>query len=191
MKTENEVRKSWLRAFYLRFGFIVLVAVGSFFIYDDPEFHPRSYQLGRLVGYIFAALIPAAILYHFAYEKRGTKWLMLVLIVTPIFLVRELVDAIAAGDWLVEEGAVLLIGLGINVYYWIHCLRLWQLNNSLKGDSDIERSEEAKAFLETLHKESSLESLNDKLFYGISKWPQWERQISREYERKKQALSQA
>lgn len=139
LEIEEKVRKQWLISF---FAFTGISALSILFTYFGGgafnEFSKNtSPAFGVVCGLLIVslALIPRFwIIYHYSYKKRGTAWLMWTMILLPL---GELVD-IGKGRW--NEVAeldclgwfIFITFLGIEVFFWINCLRLRRVNADRK-----------------------------------------------------------
>ncbi len=131
---EEEIRKQWLESLiaatvFFNFPYILAIFITIFLAYKDTGV-VFSVSLG-----IFT-LIPStlwfSITYYCSYKKRGTAWLMWVII------------AILAGGVLTvsltiklfqENSSILLLGLTtlvVELYFFINCLRLYKVNSKRK-----------------------------------------------------------
>lgn len=135
LDVEKKVRKQWLVSF---FAFTGIHALSAFLAYiGDGAYSMVSENTSPALSVIFGIFISFFILifwfwitYHCAYKKRGTAWLMWTMISIPL---RELAD-IGKGEW--KHAAewdsfgwfMVITFIGIEIFYWINCLRLRRVN---------------------------------------------------------------
>ncbi len=134
---EVKVRKQWLASL---FAFTGITALSIFFIYfGDGAFNefsentPLAFSLS--FGLFLSSLVVVPwfwITYYCSYKKRGTVWLIWTMISLPL---REL-SSIGMGEW--NQAAdwdslswfMVITFLGIEVLYWVNCLRLLRVNSA-------------------------------------------------------------
>jgi hypothetical protein len=128
---ENKTRKTWLISFLIYIAFSIVSTLLIFFDLLNGD----SENLGIIVltALLISALvtIPSSwITYHCAYKKRGTAWLMWIMIAMPL---RELVNFSKGEwnqiDWSVIAIAYVAIAFGVEIFFWVNCLRLYEVNN--------------------------------------------------------------
>ena len=134
---EEKVRKQWLISLYAITGISAFPIILTYFG-GDGGFNEFSENTSPTFSIIFGlfisslALIPWFwITYHCSYKKRGTAWLIWTMISLPL---REL-ESIGKGEWhQVSEWdslgwSMVIMSLGIKVFYWINCLQLRRVNS--------------------------------------------------------------
>lgn len=87
----------------------------------------------------------------------------------------------------------LLPALGIQIYYLINCFKLRKVNGLRKkmlSDVLFQDSIECAEWLSKIKNSENLDDLNGIFGSMIEKWPQWEKQISQIYNKKKEQLLQ-
>ena len=170
---KDKVRREWLISLLVYCGTTAITLVFTFLIFD--------FSLGiGLASALVCAAVQFWIPYHCAYKKQGTAWLMFTMVSMTIrgWIGLSKVEWV---DWLLVDWLVISIVLGIQVYYWVNCLRLWKVNTARRGLKPIQ-SESCQEAVEDMRNAPCLESLDAKLYYAISQWPQWEGQLKNEYE---------
>lgn len=134
VKKEKKVRKRWLTIFciiqFLNFLFFFLhFSIDGFT--ESPSNKELTFML--VFFFLFSALIVMPVFwitYHCSYKKRGTKWLMFILILTPLAGAARILSG--------EESQMLAtVDVAILAYYWIHCLRLYKVNALRKQKTKI------------------------------------------------------
>lgn len=135
---EEKVRKQWLISFFLFIGmtFVSIFfegfgvgAFNGFFENTNLDFSDFS-VISSLIFSCLNLLLWGWITYYCAYKKRGTGWLMWIMITLPL---RELVR-IGKGElnqvalWDSFTWFLVVTYLCVEVFYWINCLRLRKIN---------------------------------------------------------------
>lgn len=73
------------------------------------------------------------ITYHCAYRKRGTRWLALLMLILPIYVLTNILGAVQVvinGDFHPAFAVLISIHLCAQVAFWIACIRLRKLNRT-------------------------------------------------------------
>ena len=118
---DAKIKKQWLISFFILVGYGISGQIYSLLFEKD------EHQIAA-VGTLIAIMIWGCATYFFAYHKKGTKWLLYVMIMMPINLLRSLVNE--KWDYL-PTGAiemtifclVLCMHLAVFVWFWINCFR--------------------------------------------------------------------
>lgn len=138
MPNENSVRFQWLISF-VAFTAVCVVARSLMVMTHYVALHGDT-ALGFAIGLSLGMGVQSVlfltpwflITYHCSYKKRGTKWLMLILISQPIVALLNLVNE----DWQSLEFdafSFLILGMfGIGILFWVNCLRLYSVNLTRK-----------------------------------------------------------
>ncbi len=121
---EEKARKRWLTAFILMTIFSALL---SFHLFQQSALM----SLTSSIVCAILAMIPAAFVnYYCAYKKRGTAWLLYLIISTPfnlLFLIgKELHSPTLHWSPLVTLGTILY--LTTQIYFWVESIRLRKVN---------------------------------------------------------------
>lgn len=125
---ENQIRKKWLVAFIISCitNYICwAVDYGSRFWDNCTTGDWVLYSL--FVAPIILTGIPAWIMYHCAYKKRGSYYLLVVLILSPLKILSDVIKI--PSNEIVSGWPIYLVVISIYAYYWINCYRLYQLND--------------------------------------------------------------
>jgi len=144
VSTDRQVRKQWLLSFWLYYGlplvfswlFSLLIAFGILTV------GALSGNLGIGVLLVLAllfslgfSLIPMGITYYCAYKKRGTKWLLFLLILIPIKILFVVPGASLGNAFTVVPVNGMLYSIFVtplwallHVYFWVTCYRLRKAN---------------------------------------------------------------
>lgn len=128
-KHEKMVRKIWLVSFLLS---IVLTTVNTLTGLIEMTLHTSITLNTFLYPLIIAlAVIPGSwMLYHCAYKKKGTAWLMLVIFIRTIVLVVSIFKILGQAallgplDWL-----FIALSFSIDVFFWGSCIELYRVNS--------------------------------------------------------------
>lgn len=156
LDNEKKVRKLWLISFFMVLGLRLLVILLTYF---ESIFNEISEETGLilLIGLFFSALALVCwtwITYHCSYRKRGTAWLMWTMIIMPL---REIVSIKHSGlnypmEWDLFEWVISITFIGIDLFFWINCLRLHRVNSARKS----KRSSKITDPISKLTKEQSI-----------------------------------
>lgn len=191
IKDEDEsVRKSWFVSFILVWVLTILNIFSSLLARNG-----FSVTNGEVLIYLVMAVALTMpwywITYHCSYYKRGTAWLVWMMITAPIqFLLNMYREGL---DILVEWGSfgwsLISMDLGIEFYFLINCYFYYKANAARKKrvqehafNSSLERAQAIHAM------ENTLDVFQlDVLFYrSISLWPQWEKELVHIYNKQKE-----
>lgn len=118
--SESKVRKKWLISF---FSFFTLGAIGCI---GDLVSEPMNLRTLIDSAHI---IIWSLITYHFAYNKKGTKWLMFILIVIPFQLTFLYIAQFFS--YSPEELLLTLLLTPFMSYFWLNCYRLRKYNKQM------------------------------------------------------------
>lgn len=152
-ETEEKVRKDWrwaLGLFY--FGHVIVLAVSCFYVFYLGDSESANNILKQSIVKLIVMAISLAILNYFAYMKSGNKWLGFYLVVSAIRIavetIKDGVEVYSIPDLtIIQIGYYLIfhaILLGVFVYFWIHCIRLHDLNTVIKKRKAIKKNDEAQ-----------------------------------------------
>lgn len=130
IQQEKRIRKRWFISFII-FYLVNIVSV----------------MLSSLFFMIILLIVQALITHHCSYNKKGTKWLMWVLITVPLGFVRELegiqediINLIYEQNYLGLSILLLFLAITlsilINYLYW--CYQLRQINLKIKNGQRID-----------------------------------------------------
>lgn len=132
---EELIRKQWLVSLYVFTAFHTVSTLLSCLVGGDftPLIESTGIAFGSIVVLALSCLLSVPlfwITYHCAYKKRGTAWLMWIMIVNPL---GELGWLVGVYEVLAEGNGIfwylLTIVVGIEVFYWINCWRLRKVNS--------------------------------------------------------------
>jgi hypothetical protein len=134
IQKEEKVRKQWLNLFIIR---ITILLFANFLDASRYEYGNEA-VLNLLPSLLIGSLIilpNAGITYYCAYKKRGIDWLILAMIILPskklasvtIFRQDQIIQIDALLRW-----SIVAVLFGIDVFYWVNCLRLYKVNLSRK-----------------------------------------------------------
>jgi hypothetical protein len=129
---EKSIRKQWLISFWLYYSMTLIwvlpTAVAPFFILHK---NVKEILLASVIFLILSSfsLIPMLITYHCAYRKRGTAWLLWLLIIIPIYMALLFISFLQAEmkTGLNFSGWVLLYFLP-TIFFWVSSFRLRKVN---------------------------------------------------------------
>jgi hypothetical protein len=130
LQKEEKVRKQWLNSFIIRTAIIFcgnFLEVAGHNLCND---FVRNLLCSVLIGSLLS-LPHAWTTYHCSYKKRGTAWLLWTMIILPLVCLISIAalryDQVITFDtplaWF-----ILTVFLGIDVYYWVNCLRMYKVN---------------------------------------------------------------
>lgn len=127
----KSIKKQWLVSFLILIGIVQLVNLLEL---------TETKEIARTITHILLVLpVWSWITYHCAYRKRGTRWLMWLLILFPIRMLLLPIGFIQDGVLTTpSEKTVgwILIGILFCVYlwFWSNCLLLRKENIALKNN---------------------------------------------------------
>lgn len=127
----------WLISFWTFFLVGVLDNILTFLIIIKSSVLETGLQIAIVLGFLGVGLIIKIYCgwatYYFAYKKRGTKWLKILLFAIPIFFIRALSKAgLDLNDESYLSPLLVLLSLSLNIWFWLACYRLRQDNLRLK-----------------------------------------------------------
>ena len=150
---EKRIRSDWLQSLFTYILGSLAISVGCYFFITYYGNSEAAYEvlMEGFVG-VIAMSIYTTIMFFFAYIKFGTKWIGWFLIVSPIRTtlegIKDLTETFNLPDLTVNGIYFVLIvylfSISLYVYFWIHCRRLYELNNLIKKrkiekeDSELE-----------------------------------------------------
>ncbi len=181
-KKEMGIRRCWL--YYLMFLpttmalFYLVASVGAALL--NPQL--AYLAVGFVILVIALQFLPAWILYHCAYNKHGTRYLTFILCCTAIAPLAFITNINKEGE---STLLVLLIALLFLAPWMYLCVRLRQINKLLQAHQVCNCPEFHQA-LTLMNHSLSLEELDNAFHHIIEKWPQWERNSSMKYKKKKE-----
>ncbi len=135
LEIEEKVRKQWLISFFAFIGISALSILLNYF--GGSEFNEFSENTSPAFGVVCGLLILSLILifrfgitYHCSYKKRGTAWLMWTMISLPLGELAGIRKGewSQAAEWDFLRWFMVITSLGIEVFFWINCLRLRRVN---------------------------------------------------------------
>lgn len=136
LDSEEKVRKQWLVSLFIFTGISALSSLITYF--GESSFKELSEYTGIAFSILFGLFVSAVALiplfwitYHCAYKKRGTAWIMWIMISLPL---GELSDIAKGGwsqsaEWDSTGWIMVMTFLVVEVYFWINCLRLRRVNS--------------------------------------------------------------
>ena len=120
---DSKIKKHWLVAFYLFFGWCIL-AQTSCFIQAIVSFAEGNFTPGdiwRFFGLIVGVLSLIGASYEYAYEQRGLK------VLTSLLLIIGMKTFYAAIHF-TSHMPYNVITVGIGIYFWYFCYQLFKAN---------------------------------------------------------------
>ncbi len=191
---EIKTRKKWLISLIL----MSLISVFSAFftVVGEEGVDSVSKEIGIPLGIVILtlAIIPWFwITYHCAFKKRGTAWLSWTMVMVPL---RELMDISKGGwsdigEWNALSWFFVLLFLGVEAYYLFNCYQLHKVNSrrkKIESDTLFKDSDECSDCVSKIEKSHNLNDLNEVFGHAIRRWPEWEKQISLVYNKRKERL---
>lgn len=191
---ERKIRKKWLVAFLLMSVIFVLLLLATIFVGDGVE--SVSEEVGIPFGIMISTLVIIPwfwITYYCAFKKRGTQWLTWTMIMLPLNELRGISEEgwRSILEWNAISWFLFLIVFIVEFYYWINCFRLRKINSKRKqicSDAFFNDSSECSKCVSMIESSQNLNDLNEVFGSTVRQWPQWERQISKVYNKRKERL---
>ena len=147
---EAKVRRWWM----ISYSVVSVMALFSALFPDSlvqqsPFLSETGQKIVTTVISVFYTLVSIWIGYHCAYKKKGTIWLLLVLLATPVSIFLSIITEWGLlfaefGWWVMLSVAPVL---GMLCWFWVNCLRLRRVN--LFRQSRIQRARDDKYFQKT------------------------------------------
>ncbi len=142
LQNEEKVRRLWLLSFYILITYLLMSTVIINIQYGT--FTKLEPLLGTALRFFimmmsdFLLMVPFLwITYHCSYKKRGTAWLMCIMILVPIWDL----TSFWIGYWNQMIGWVLgvkmTIALVVDAFFWVNCYRLYKVNFARKHKKPI------------------------------------------------------
>lgn len=123
----SKIRKRWLVSFFVLIAFLYSLDL-FVFLYGD---HDDSVKSG--IEMLVTIPIWGWITFHCSYRKRGTAWLMWILLVQPLLVIKEIVTSLpedgSVGGLVYFLWAILLAVYG---FFWFNCFKYRQENLLLR-----------------------------------------------------------
>ncbi len=148
-ESEIKVRRDW-RAIFIIFSFIMLTLNFGAFSALLLEWDTSAANI--LLGLVLAQAIFFAFFYYFAFMKFGTKWIALFIFMSPFknieTVLKETITLLNSSSLTAVETSIALIvnllSFSLYGYFWMHCLRLYRLNKSLKKKNPLKNLNDLK-----------------------------------------------
>ncbi|CUI18124.1 putative membrane protein (plasmid) [Candidatus Protochlamydia naegleriophila] len=130
-KHEKRVRRIWLISFCLA---IVLTVVNTLTGLMELTLRSQTFNIFLYPLIIFLAVTPGPwIIYHCAYKKKGTAWLLVVIFSKTIVLVVSIFKILGQAalldslDWL-----NIALPFSIDAFFWVSCIKLYRVNSKIE-----------------------------------------------------------
>lgn len=176
---DKKTRRHWLIATLVYFlGFPALLFLMFVILAGD-----RLATIALFGLILILSSIPFWIIYHCAYRKPGTKWLMFYLIILPIQFVSSLQS-------LREDPRAwlgIIIGLPICIWWYVLSLKLRKINKSQQPHKQDPQYLKA---VHALKSAKTMEELEWQFSNLMKEWPQFEAFSSKEYSLRKREFDQ-
>ncbi len=142
--TENKIKKRWLYTLCVSSGmsliFLIITSLSS------PNFQSLTNYMGTKMVFLMIALniifvlVWCNIYYRCAYKKPGRKLLAFNLILTPLSLIYTILIRLNIFSFIPNKSAYtaydhicFILGLAINVVFFIFSFKLFKLNKELQN----------------------------------------------------------
>ena len=177
---DKKTRRHWLIATLVYFlGFPALLFLIFVILAGD-----RLATIALFAFILILSSIPFWIIYHCAYRKPGTKWLMFYLITVPIQFVSSLPSL--RDDPRAWLGIV--ICLPICIWWYVLSLKLRKIN---KLQQPRKQDPQYLKAVHALKSAKTMEELEWQFSHLMKEWPQFETFSSKEYSLRKREFNQA
>ena len=144
LQREARIRRHWLISYAVLAS---LALLSAFFpdvqVQQSPFFSETGQKIIAAAITVLYTLISVSIGYYCAYKKRGTMWLLLVIVAVPVGTIFSL-----AGEWKMlfsQLGWWAALSLSPSVaviaWFWVSCLRLRAVNLARRSRIELARKE--------------------------------------------------
>ena len=150
VENEKKIRAQWLISFLSYLAISLIIEFTRCLEIRFSEFTENTvlsfnFISGSFISSICNPVILFWITYHCSYKKRGTSWLMLMLIWIPAGLLLAVgtmywnqlslwnsLDTVLGKGW-----PLVLAALSTSIFFWFNCLRLYRANSVRKHEEEL------------------------------------------------------
>lgn len=134
IQKEEKIRRMWLISLLtyivILMAFSIANSLPSAMVSENKE--NASIFIYHLITSILYPILWFWITYHCSYTKRGTAWLMWIMISTSISLLITVFTTYwnQTVEWDSLSRMITICVFGFDIFFWINCLRLYKVNSA-------------------------------------------------------------